>query len=102
MPSVILVSSVFIGMDNFGGMNMDRFGSSGMGRMNGKQVLKTHSALQSKRGTVSRFAGCLMVSSLALSEMDRGIGGAFDREFGRNEMGMSRNNFGDSFERGMG
>ncbi|XP_031163026.1 heterogeneous nuclear ribonucleoprotein M isoform X5 [Sander lucioperca] len=58
------------GMDNFGGMNnMDRFGSSGMGRMN---------------------------------EMDRGIGGAFDREFGRNEMGMSRNNFGDSFERGMG
>lgn len=44
----------------------------------------------------------LMVSSLALSEMDRGIGGAFDREFGRNEMGMSRNNFGDSFERGMG
>ncbi|XP_035508994.1 heterogeneous nuclear ribonucleoprotein M isoform X2 [Morone saxatilis] len=58
------------GMDNFGGMNnMERFGSSGMGRMN---------------------------------EMDRGIGGAFDREFGRNEMGMSRNNFGDSFERGMG
>ncbi|XP_041791455.1 heterogeneous nuclear ribonucleoprotein M isoform X1 [Chelmon rostratus] len=58
------------GMDNFGGMNnMDRFSSSGMGRMN---------------------------------EMDRGIGGAFDREFGRNEMGMSRNNFGDSFERGMG
>ncbi|XP_070816454.1 heterogeneous nuclear ribonucleoprotein M [Chaetodon trifascialis] len=58
------------GMDNFGGMNnMDRFNSSGMGRMN---------------------------------EMDRGIGGAFDREFGRNEMGMSRNNFGDSFERGMG
>lgn len=44
----------------------------------------------------------LMVSSLALLEMDRGIGGAFDREFGRNEMGMSRSNFGDSFERGMG
>ncbi|AWP10928.1 putative heterogeneous nuclear ribonucleoprotein M-like [Scophthalmus maximus] len=58
------------GMENFGGgmNNMDRFGSSGMGRMN---------------------------------EMDRGIGGAFDREFGRNEMGMSRNNFGD-LERGMG
>uniref|UniRef100_A0A3Q2Z7C4 Heterogeneous nuclear ribonucleoprotein M n=1 Tax=Hippocampus comes TaxID=109280 RepID=A0A3Q2Z7C4_HIPCM len=56
------------GMDNFGGMNnMDRFGSSGMGRMN---------------------------------DMDRGIGGGFDREFGRNEMGMSRNNFGDSFDRG--
>lgn len=33
--------------------------------------------------------------------MDR-IGGAFDREFGRNDMAMSRNNFGDSFDRGMG
>jgi len=48
---------------------MDRFGPSGMGRMN---------------------------------EMDRGIAGGFDREFGRNEMGMTRNNFGDSFERGVG
>lgn len=28
-----------LGMDNFGGMNnMDRFGSSGMGRMNGKEM----------------------------------------------------------------
>lgn len=43
-----------------------------------------------------------MVSSLTLSEMERGIGGTFDRDLGRNEMGMSRNNFGDSFERGMG
>lgn len=33
--------------------------------------------------------------------MDRGIGAAFDREFGgRND--MSRSNFGDSFDRGMG
>lgn len=57
------------------------------------------------KASVDDFHVCwtlLMVSSLALSEMDRGIGGAFDREFGRNEMGMSRNNFGDSFERGMG
>ncbi|XP_014071192.1 heterogeneous nuclear ribonucleoprotein M isoform X1 [Salmo salar] len=59
------------GMDNFGGgmNNMERFGPSGMGRMN---------------------------------DMDHGIGGAFDRECGRNEMGMSRNNFGESFDRGMG
>ncbi|XP_041695602.1 heterogeneous nuclear ribonucleoprotein M isoform X4 [Coregonus clupeaformis] len=59
------------GMDNFGGgmNNMERFGPSGMGRMN---------------------------------EMDRGIGGAFDRECGRNEMGMSRNTFVESFDRGMG
>lgn len=29
-----------LGMDNFGGMNnMDRFNSSGMGRMNGKESL---------------------------------------------------------------
>lgn len=28
-----------LGMDNFGGMNnMDRFNSSGMGRMNGKDI----------------------------------------------------------------
>lgn len=34
--------------------------------------------------------------------MDRGLGATFDREFGGlNEMGMSRNNFGDSFDRGM-
>lgn len=49
---------------------MDRFGPSGMGRMN---------------------------------DMDRGMGGGFDRDFsGRNDMGMSRSNFGDSFDRGMG
>ncbi len=37
--------------------------------------------------------------------MDRGIGGGggFDRDFGgRNDMGMTRSNFGDSFDRGMG
>lgn len=79
---------------------MDRFGSSGMGRMNGEHIFKD----MPKQAWVT-FTFCwtlLMISSLALSEMDRGIGGAFDREFGRNEMGMSRNNFGDSFERGMG
>lgn len=38
-----------------------------------------------------------------IADMDRGIGGGFDREFGgRNDMGMSRSNFGDSFDRGMG
>ncbi|KAI1891744.1 hypothetical protein AGOR_G00146920 [Albula goreensis] len=60
------------GMDNYGGgmnNNMDRFGPSGMGRMN---------------------------------DVDRGIGGGFDREFGRNDMGMSRRSFGDSGERGIG
>ncbi|MGH0185749.1 UNVERIFIED_CONTAM: hypothetical protein FKN15_019287 [Acipenser sinensis] len=36
-----------------------------------------------------------------MSEMDRGMGGGFDREFGRTDMGMSRG-YGDSFDRGMG
>ncbi|KAM6235780.1 heterogeneous nuclear ribonucleoprotein M-like isoform 5-T5 [Porphyrio hochstetteri] len=36
-----------------------------------------------------------------MSEMDRAMGGGFEREFGRNEMGMSRS-FGDSLERGIG
>lgn len=40
---------------------------------------------------------------LLTSDMDRGMGGGFDRDFsGRNDMGMSRSNFGDSFDRGMG
>lgn len=44
-----------LGMDNFGGMNnMDRFSSSGMGRMNGKDTIF---GVLSKRGTLSRFAG---------------------------------------------
>ncbi|KFP00655.1 Heterogeneous nuclear ribonucleoprotein M, partial [Calypte anna] len=35
-----------------------------------------------------------------MSEMDRAIGGGFDREFGRNEMAMSRG-FGENLERGI-
>uniref|UniRef100_G3P7K9 RRM domain-containing protein n=1 Tax=Gasterosteus aculeatus aculeatus TaxID=481459 RepID=G3P7K9_GASAC len=66
------------GMGNIGPGGMDNFG--GMNNM-------------------ERFGSSGMGR---MNEMDRGIGGAFDREFGRNEMGMSRNNFGDSFERGMG
>ncbi|XP_065434345.1 heterogeneous nuclear ribonucleoprotein M isoform X2 [Chrysemys picta bellii] len=36
-----------------------------------------------------------------MSEMDRAMGGGFDRDFGRNEMGMSRS-FGDALDRGIG
>ncbi|KAM4658094.1 heterogeneous nuclear ribonucleoprotein M isoform 4-T4 [Amazona ochrocephala] len=36
-----------------------------------------------------------------MSDMDRAMGGGFEREFGRNEMGMSRS-FGDTLERGIG
>lgn len=35
------------------------------------------------------------------AEMDRAMGGGFEREFGRNEMGMSRS-FGETLERGIG
>ncbi|XP_065555639.1 heterogeneous nuclear ribonucleoprotein M isoform X6 [Lathamus discolor] len=35
-----------------------------------------------------------------MSDMDRAMGGGFEREFGRNEMGMSRS-FGDTLERGI-
>uniref|UniRef100_A0A8C4YEC2 RRM domain-containing protein n=1 Tax=Gopherus evgoodei TaxID=1825980 RepID=A0A8C4YEC2_9SAUR len=36
-----------------------------------------------------------------MGEMDRAMGGGFDRDFGRNEMGMSRS-FGDTLDRGIG
>ncbi|XP_072294900.1 heterogeneous nuclear ribonucleoprotein M isoform X1 [Eucyclogobius newberryi] len=54
------------GMGNMGPGGMDNFG--GMNNMD-------------------RFGSSGMGR---MNEMDRGIGGAFDREFGRNEMGMSR------------
>ncbi|XP_034064119.1 heterogeneous nuclear ribonucleoprotein M isoform X4 [Gymnodraco acuticeps] len=66
------------GMGNMGPGGMDNFG--GMNNM-------------------ERFGSSGMGRA---NEMERGIGGAFEREFGRNDMGMSRNNFGESFERGMG
>ncbi|CAK6958055.1 heterogeneous nuclear ribonucleoprotein M isoform X5 [Scomber scombrus] len=84
------------GMGNMGPGGMDGmgFGSNMGGRMGG--------------GGMENFGGMNNMERYGssgmgrMNEMDRGIGGAFDREFGRNEMGMSRNNFGDSFERGMG
>uniref|UniRef100_K7FXY3 Heterogeneous nuclear ribonucleoprotein M n=1 Tax=Pelodiscus sinensis TaxID=13735 RepID=K7FXY3_PELSI len=36
-----------------------------------------------------------------MSEMDRAMGGGFDRDFGRNEMGMTRS-FGETLDRGIG
>lgn len=40
-------------------------------------------------------------STFLFAEMDRAMGGGFEREFGRNEMGMSRS-FGETLERGIG
>ncbi|XP_041647398.1 heterogeneous nuclear ribonucleoprotein M isoform X1 [Cheilinus undulatus] len=86
------------GMGNMGPGGMDGMGFGNMGgRMGG-----------GGGGGMDNFGGMNNMDRFGssgmgrMNEMDRGIGGAFDREFGRNEMGMSRNNFGDSFERGMG
>uniref|UniRef100_A0A3Q3XN73 RRM domain-containing protein n=1 Tax=Mola mola TaxID=94237 RepID=A0A3Q3XN73_MOLML len=82
------------GMGNMGPGGMDGMGFGNMGGRMG--------------GGMDNFGGMNNMDRFGssgmgrMNEMDRGIGGAFDREFGRNEIGMSRNNFGDSFERGMG
>ncbi|XP_033936791.1 heterogeneous nuclear ribonucleoprotein M isoform X4 [Pseudochaenichthys georgianus] len=87
------------GMGNMGPGGMDGMGFGNMGgRMGGG----------SGGGGMDNFGGMNNMERFGSSgmgranEMERGIGGAFEREFGRNDMGMSRNNFGESFERGMG
>ncbi|XP_054646585.1 heterogeneous nuclear ribonucleoprotein M isoform X1 [Dunckerocampus dactyliophorus] len=79
------------GMGNMGVGGMDGIGFGNMGNRMG--------------GGMDNFGGMNMdrfgSSGMGrMNDMDRGIGGGFDREFGRNEMGMSRNSFGDSFDRG--
>ncbi|KAG7456731.1 hypothetical protein MATL_G00239070 [Megalops atlanticus] len=81
------------GMGNMGPGGMDGMGYGGMGRMAGMDNFGVG------MNNMERFGPSGMGR---MNEMDRGIGGGFDREFGRNEMGMSRSGFGDSFERGMG
>ncbi|XP_041746199.1 heterogeneous nuclear ribonucleoprotein M isoform X3 [Coregonus clupeaformis] len=82
------------GMGNMGPGGMDGMGfGGGMGRMGGMDNFG------GGMNNMERFGPSGMGR---MNEMDRGIGGSFDREFARNEMGMSRNNFGESFERGMG
>lgn len=56
-----------LGMDNFGGMNnMDRFGSSGMGRMNGKD-----SGVKDSKAGVEHFHVLLDVSNGFISCIGR-------------------------------
>nr|XP_032655085.1 heterogeneous nuclear ribonucleoprotein M-like isoform X3 [Chelonoidis abingdonii] len=43
----------------------------------------------------------MVMPNMGPGEMDRAMGGGFDRDFGRNEMGMSRS-FGDTLDRGIG
>ncbi|XP_036442050.1 heterogeneous nuclear ribonucleoprotein M isoform X2 [Colossoma macropomum] len=82
------------GMGSMGPGGMDGMGFGGMSRMGGMDNFG------GGMNNMDRFGPSGMAR---MNDMDRGIGAAFDREFGgRNEMGMSRNNFGDSFDRGMG
>ncbi|XP_016394272.1 heterogeneous nuclear ribonucleoprotein M-like isoform X3 [Sinocyclocheilus rhinocerous] len=82
------------GMGNMGPGGMDGMGFGGMGRMGGMDNFG------GGMNNMDRFGTSGMGR---MNDMDRGIGGGFDRDFGgRNDMGMSRSNFGDSFDRGMG
>ncbi|KAK2906934.1 hypothetical protein Q8A67_005919 [Cirrhinus molitorella] len=83
------------GMGNMGpGGGMDGMGFGGMGRMGGMDNFG------GGMNNMDRFGPSGMGR---MNDMDRGIGGGFDRDFsGRNDMGMSRSNFGDTFDRGMG
>ncbi|XP_032059621.1 heterogeneous nuclear ribonucleoprotein M isoform X1 [Aythya fuligula] len=82
-----------MGMGNMGpgGMGMEGmgFGMNKMGGMEGPFGMEN----------IGRFPAGMNMGRM--SEMDRAMGGGFEREFGRNEMGMSRS-FGDTLERGIG
>ncbi|NXN84228.1 HNRPM protein, partial [Bombycilla garrulus] len=72
------------------GMEGMGFGMNKMGGMEGP-----FGAMEN----IGRFPGGMNMGRM--SEMDRAMGGGFEREFGRNEMGMSRS-FGETLERGIG
>ncbi|XP_038596226.1 heterogeneous nuclear ribonucleoprotein M isoform X2 [Tachyglossus aculeatus] len=84
-----------IGMGNMGptGMGMEGmgFGINKMGGMEGP--------FGGGMDSMGRFGSGMNMGRM--TEMDRGMGGGFDRDFARNEMGMSRG-FGEPLGRGMG
>ncbi|XP_027764532.1 heterogeneous nuclear ribonucleoprotein M isoform X3 [Empidonax traillii] len=83
-----------MGMGNMGpgGMGMEGMGF-GMNKMGGMEG--PFGAMEN----IGRFPAGMNMGRMA--EMDRAMGGGFEREFGRNEMGMSRS-FGETLERGIG
>ncbi|XP_006639912.1 heterogeneous nuclear ribonucleoprotein M isoform X2 [Lepisosteus oculatus] len=81
------------GMGNMGPGGMDGMGYGNVGRMGGMDNFGGGMSSMDRYGPSGMGR---------MSEMERGLGGGYDREFGRSEMGMSRSGFGDSFERGMG
>ncbi|XP_064187806.1 heterogeneous nuclear ribonucleoprotein M isoform X2 [Anguilla rostrata] len=82
------------GMGNMGPGGMDGMGFGGMGRMGG--------GMDNYRGGMNNMDHFGPSGMGRMNDVDRGIGGGFDREFGRNDMGMQRRSFGDSSERGIG
>ncbi|XP_032094940.1 heterogeneous nuclear ribonucleoprotein M isoform X1 [Thamnophis elegans] len=75
-----------------GGMGIEGLGF-GMNKMGGMEG--PFSGMES----MGRFPSGMNIGRM--SEMDRAIGGGFERDFPRNEMGMPRS-FGDTLERGIG
>nr|XP_046247363.1 heterogeneous nuclear ribonucleoprotein M isoform X4 [Scatophagus argus] len=93
------------GMDNFGGMNnMDRFGSSGMGRMNGNSLgMDRMSSGMDRLGTsMDRMTG---MDRMGMDRMDRTsdldrMGSGFDRMgSGMDRLGPSMDRLGPGLDR---
>ncbi|XP_061152929.1 heterogeneous nuclear ribonucleoprotein M isoform X2 [Syngnathus typhle] len=83
-----------------GGGGMGNMGIGGMDGMGFGNMPNRMGGMDNFGGGVNNMDRFGSAGMGRMNEMDRGIGGGFDREFGRNEMGMARNNFGDSFDRG--
>ncbi|XP_067453008.1 heterogeneous nuclear ribonucleoprotein M isoform X2 [Thunnus thynnus] len=93
------------GMDNFGGMNnMDRYGSSGMGRMNGNSLGmdRMSSGMDRLGASMDRMAG---MDRMGMDRMDRvsdldRLGSGFDRMgSGMDRLGPSMDRLGPGLDR---
>ncbi|XP_030322005.1 heterogeneous nuclear ribonucleoprotein M isoform X8 [Calypte anna] len=83
------------------GMGMGNMGRGGMGMEGMGFGMNKMGGMEGPFGgmeNIGRFPAGMNMGRM--SEMDRAIGGGFDREFGRNEMAMSRG-FGENLERGI-
>ncbi|XP_015741617.1 heterogeneous nuclear ribonucleoprotein M isoform X8 [Coturnix japonica] len=84
------------------GMGMGNMGPGGMGMEGMGFGMNKMGGMEGPFGgmeNIGRFPAGMNMGRM--SEMDRAMGGGFEREFGRNEMGMSRS-FGETLERGIG
>ncbi|RLV76522.1 hypothetical protein DV515_00016890 [Chloebia gouldiae] len=84
------------------GMGMGNMGPGGMGMEGMGFGMNKMGGMEGPFGgmeNIGRFPAGMNMGRM--SDMDRAMGGGFEREFGRNEMGMSRS-FGETLERGIG